>query len=161
YVSQPQAAGAIGYVEYAYALQAGFPVAKVLNTAGYYTAPAAGHVGVSLLRAKLNADNTEDLSDVYTNPDPRTYELSSYSYMILPTENSFGFTNDKGYTLSQFGRYLLCAGQNVVNRLGYSALPINLVLAGFDQLRNVPGAQIPSSTADIIGSCGNPTFSSD
>src|SRR5262245_57972031 len=42
YVSQAAAVGAIGYVEYPYAAESGFPVAKVLNTAGYYTAPTAG-----------------------------------------------------------------------------------------------------------------------
>src|SRR5262249_24341926 len=52
YVAQASAVGAIGYVEYSYAIQAGFPVAKVLNVAGYYTEPTAGHVAVSLLRAK-------------------------------------------------------------------------------------------------------------
>jgi hypothetical protein len=44
YVSQAQANGAIGYTEYSYALQTGFPVAKVLNAAGYYTLPTPGHV---------------------------------------------------------------------------------------------------------------------
>src|SRR5215472_8590600 len=39
YVSQQQADGAIGYVEFSYALETGFPVAKVLNQAGYYTQP--------------------------------------------------------------------------------------------------------------------------
>ena len=39
YVAQNGSNGAIGYVEYSYAIQAGFPVAKVLNAAGYYTDP--------------------------------------------------------------------------------------------------------------------------
>ena len=83
YVSQQQADGAIGYVEYSYALETGFPVAKVLNAAGYYTEPTAGHVAVSLLKAQINMDQssplylTQDLSQVYTDTDPRTYELSS------------------------------------------------------------------------------------
>lgn len=166
YIGQPQAAGTIGFVEYSYAIQAGFPVAKVLNAAGYYTEPTAGHVGVSLLNAKINMDQsnraaylTEDLSQVYTDPDPRTYELSSYSYMILPTAVESGFTTDKGFTLGDFGKYVLCQGQAQVDQLGYSALPINLVEAGFAQLQKVPGASVPTATADIIRSCDNPTFS--
>src|SRR5262249_15989225 len=54
YVAQQQSVGAIGYVEYSYAINAGFPVAKVLNSAGYYTEPTAGHVAVALLKAKIN-----------------------------------------------------------------------------------------------------------
>ena len=52
YVSQAAAVGTIGYVEYSYAIQAGFPVAKVLNAAGYYTEPTPGHVAVALLAGK-------------------------------------------------------------------------------------------------------------
>src|SRR5262245_46685071 len=66
-----------------------------------------------------------------------------------------------GFTLGEFGKYLLCRGQGLVNQLGYAALPINLVLAGFERLRNVPGAQVPQATADILGSCANPTFATD
>src|SRR5215467_9974570 len=166
-VSQSGANGAIGYVEYSYALQTGFPVAKVLNRAGYYTEPTPGHVAVSLLRAKINTNKssplylTQDLSRVYTNPDPRTYELSSYSYMILPTDTRMGMTTAKGYTLGAFGKYLLCQGQQQVDALGYSALPINLVEAGYAQLQKIPGANVPTATTDIVKGCNNPTFSTD
>ncbi len=165
YVSQAGNNGSIGYVEYSYAILTGFPVAKVLNSAGFYTEPTAGHVAVSLLAAKINSDQnnpdvylTQDLSGVYTNKDPRTYPLSSYSYLILPTAVEDGFTTAKGFTLGDFGKYLLCQGQNQVDSLGYSALPINLVEAGFDQLRKIPGASIPDVP---IQSCNNPTFSTN
>jgi ABC-type phosphate transport system substrate-binding protein len=132
YVAQAQADGAIGYTEYSlYAMQTGFPVAKVLNAAGYPTAPTPGHVAVSLLQAQINQDTssplylTADLSQVYTDPDPRTYELSAYSYMIVPTDLTSGMTTDQGYTVGAFGQYLLCQGQSQVDVLGYSALPIN------------------------------------
>src|SRR5262245_53098025 len=168
YVSQASAIGAIGYVEYSYTIQSGFPTAKVLNAAGYYTAPTAGHVGVALLGASINSDPTnpatyltQDLSGVFTNPDPRTYELSSYSYMILPTDTNFAFTTNKGLTLGDFGSYALCQGQLQVTALGYSPLPINLVEAGFDQLRRIPGAQVPATTTELLSSCNNPTFAPD
>jgi len=167
YVSQAQAEGAIGYVPYSAALQAGFPVAKVLNAAGYYTAPTAGNVGVSLLNAQIDNNPSdplylsEELSQVYTDTDPRTYELSSYSYLIVPTDTSFGFSSDKGNTLGAFGSYLLCQGQQQVDALGYSALPINLVQAGFAQLQKIPGNTVPTTTSAFIASCNNPTFSPD
>jgi phosphate ABC transporter phosphate-binding protein len=167
YVSQAQADGAIGYVEYSYALSADLPVAKVLNAAGYYTLPTAGNVGVSLLNAQINMDQssplylTADLSQVYSDTDPRTYELSSYSYLIVPTDTSDGFNADKGYTLGAFGSYLLCEGQQQVDQLGYSALPINLVEDGYTQLAKIPGASVPATTTAFIQSCDNPTFSSN
>jgi len=161
YVAQASSTGAIGYVPYVWALQEGFPVAKVLNAAGYYTAPTPDNVGVSLLDAQFNADGTADLSQVYTDTDPRTYELSYYSYLIIPTDLSNGMTTDKGNTLGAFGSYLLCQGQQQVNVLGYSALPINLVEAGFSQLQKIPGASLPATTTAFIASCANPTFSTD
>ena len=167
YVSQPQSVGSIGYVEYSYALADKFPVALVLNQDGYYTQPTAQNVAVSLLKAKINSDKssalylTQDLSDVYTDMDPRTYELSSYSYMILPTTVVTGFNTQKGFTLGAFGQYLLCQGQTQVDGLGYSALPINLVEAGYAQLQKIPGAQIPASVDAQIQGCHNPTFSTN
>jgi hypothetical protein len=84
--------------------------------------------------------------------------------MILPTALdpalNTGMTTAKGYTLGAFGGYLLCQGQNQVDPLGYSALPINLVLAGYDQLRKIPGAQVPATSTATIKQCHNPTFSS-
>ena len=165
YVAQTQAVGAIGYVQYSYAIQAGFPVAKMLNKAGYYTEPTAGHVAVSLLKARINMNKsdptvylTQDLRQVYVNADRRTYPLSGYSYMIMPVSLNTPMTRAKGLTLADFGKYALCQGQTQVNALGYSAMPINLVQAGFDQLKKIPGANIGNLS---IPSCHNPTFSTD
>jgi ABC-type phosphate transport system substrate-binding protein len=102
YVAQSHAVGAITFVEYSYALNAGFPVAKVLNSAGYYSEPTAYNVAVALLAAQINQDAsstdylTQDLRNVYTNSDPRAYPLSSCSYIILPTVLEGSFTEDKG-----------------------------------------------------------------
>ncbi len=164
YVAQPQYVGSITYVEYSYALNSHFPVVKVLNAAGYYTEPTAGNVAVALLKAQINQDQsstdylTQLLSGVYTNPDPRTYPLSSYSYMLVPTALEYGFTNDKGLTLAAFADYFLCEGQQQADVLGYSALPINLVQAGLDQVLKIPGGD-PANVN--IAKCNNPTFSAD
>ncbi|MDT0347273.1 phosphate ABC transporter substrate-binding protein PstS [Streptomyces litchfieldiae] len=96
YVSQDYAEGAITYVEYSYAQNRNFPVAKVLNAEGYYVAPTASAVAVGLTRARINEDQnssqylTQNLDNVYRHNDRRTYPLSSYSYMILPTEEEAG-----------------------------------------------------------------------
>jgi ABC-type phosphate transport system substrate-binding protein len=168
YVAQSSSNGAIGYVEYSWALQAGFPVAKLLNAAGYYTLPSPGHVAVSLLQDQVNTNSsdpstylTQNLSGVYTNKDPRNYELSAYSYFILPTDLTHGMTDNKGYTIGTFGSYALCLGQSQVDVLGYSALPINLVEDGFAQLRKVPGSTVPTESSAAIAQCHNPTFSTN
>lgn len=161
YVSQDYGEGAITYVEYSYALKSGFPVAKVLNASGYYVEPTASSVAVALLKAQINTNQaspdylTQILDGVYNNPDKRSYPLSSYSYMIVPTQVAGIFTADKGKTLGAFTNYVLCEGQQQAAALGYSPLPMNLVLAGFDQIHRIPGAD--TSTVDI-NKCNNPTF---
>ncbi|TDT95721.1 phosphate ABC transporter permease subunit PstA/phosphate ABC transporter phosphate-binding protein,TIGR00975 [Streptomyces sp. 846.5] len=158
FVAQDNNEGSITYVEYSYAVLTGFPVAKMLNTAGYYDAPTAQNVAVALTKAQINSDLTQNLDQVYDNPDPRTYPLSSYSYMILPTAVEDKFTKDKGNTLSAFAYYFLCQGQQDAPRLGYSPLPINLVEAALTQVRKIPGAE--ANQVNIAG-CNNPTFSND
>jgi len=164
YVSQTAAVGAITYVEYSYALNARFPVVKLLNAAGYYTEPTAQNVAVALLGATINADPnspdylTSNLTGVYTNPDARSYPLASYSYMIVPTAIEGSFTADKGRTLADFAAYFLCEGQQQAEVLGYSPLPINLVKAGLEQVLKIPGGD--PQTKDI-SKCNNPTFSPD
>lgn len=161
YVSQDYGEGAITYVEYSYALESGFPVAKVLNAAGYYVEPTAPSVAVALMTATINTTPgaeylTQILDGVYNSADPRTYPLSSYSYMIVPTEVVPGgvFNEKKGATLGTFASYMLCEGQQQAEALGYSPLPMNLVLAGFDQIGHIPGA----AAAPDPNSCNNPTF---
>ena len=48
--------GSIGYDEYSYALGKNYPVAKILNSGGYYTLPNQYNVAVALTQAKLNLD---------------------------------------------------------------------------------------------------------
>jgi phosphate transport system substrate-binding protein len=162
YVAQSYGEGAIGYVEYSYALNASYPVVKMLNPAGYYVEPTAYNVAVALTQAKINTDTsnpttylTQDLSQVYTYKDARSYPMSSYSYMILPTTVRGSFSASKGATLAAFAYYFMCQGQQQAASLGYSPLPINLVQAGFDQIQKIPGAVAQNIT---IGGCNNPTF---
>src|SRR3954452_19473406 len=154
YVSASYGAGAIGYVEYAYAKRINFPVVSLLNKAGYFSQPTAGNVAVALTRAKINKDLTQNLQSVYTNPDKRAYPMSSYSYMVVPTTTAAPFNSDKGRTLSTFVNYFLCTGQQKADILGYSPLPKNLVEAGFKQVARIPGAVASPS----ISKCNTPAL---
>ncbi|WP_201292729.1 phosphate ABC transporter substrate-binding protein PstS [Cellulomonas citrea] len=159
--------GTIGYVEYSYALNKGYPVVKVLNAAGYYVEPTAYNVAVALTKARIDMQDpsslsylTQILDDVYTNPDPRTYPLSSYSYMILPVGSvDRRMTTAKRQTLVDFMTYGLCTGQGQAGPYGYSPLPLNLVQAGMTQLAKIKAAD-PAVSIDNVDptKCGNPTF---
>lgn len=164
----------INYDEYSYALQVGFPVANVKNAAGFYTTPTASAVAVSLTQATINTDSSsvnylsQDLSNVYTYGDPRSYPLSAYSYALVPHQTWSFFQESQGATLAYFLRHALCDGQEPMGDLGYSPLPMNLVLAALDQVEKIPGidadtqATITSiregTLAGTSNPCNNPTF---
>jgi ABC-type phosphate transport system substrate-binding protein len=164
YITASFGQGAIGYDEYAYALNSHYPVVEVLNAAGYYVLPTASNVAVALTEAEINEDASspdylqQDLDNVYTFTDPRAYPLSSYSYLIVPragTTIPSNFSDGDGRTLSTYIDYFLCAGQQYSADLGYSPLPLNLVQGGLDQASKIPGA-IPEP--NLATNCDNPTL---
>lgn len=159
--------GTIGYVEYSYPNNVDYPVVKVLNQAGSYVAPTQYNVAVALTKARIETQNTDPkvyltqiLDDVYANPDPRAYPLSSYSYLILPVgATDQTMTTAKRQTLVDFLFYGLCEGQSEAGPYGYSPLPLNLVQAGFDQIAKLKTADPAVEMQDRDATkCNNPTF---
>jgi len=169
YVASSEANGSISYVEYSFALSVNYPVVKVLNSAGYYTLPTQYNVAVALEAAQINMDPSspdyllQNLDNVYTDPDPRTYPLSSYVYMIEPTgaypSPETQETTAKRQAIADFAYYAICQGQKEIGPIGYSPLPVNLVEAGFGQIDKLQQAD-PNVvlTNQNINTCDNPTF---
>jgi phosphate transport system substrate-binding protein len=128
-----------------------------------------------LTQAIINMDKAspnyllQDLHKVYVYSDPRTYPLSSYSYMILPTGVTCvnggpagcdpRMTTAKRQTLADFLYYSVCQGQKEMGPVGYSPLPINLVEASLQQTALLhaadPGVTL---TNENVQNCHNPTF---
>jgi ABC-type phosphate transport system substrate-binding protein len=169
YVASSAANGSIGYVEYSFALSANYPVVKLLNSAGYFTLPTQYNDAVALEAAQINEDPSspnyllQNLDNVYTNPDPRSYPLSSYVYAIEPTgvypSPEAKITTAKRQSIVDFLYYSICQGQREIGPIGYSPLPVNLVQAGFGQIAKLaqadPGVDLTNRN---ISTCGNPTF---
>ena len=166
FISSASANGAIGYDEYSYALAKDYPVAKVENKGGYFTLPTQYNVAVALTKAQINYDKSspnyllQKLDGVYTDSDPRTYPLSSYSYMIIPTAaDDSKMTTAKRQTEADFLYYSICQGQKEMGPIGYSPLPINLVQAGFQQIAKFHDADPNVDLSqENVTTCDNPTF---
>jgi ABC-type phosphate transport system substrate-binding protein len=166
YITSSYGEGAIGYDEYAYALNAHWPVVAMENAAGYYVLPSASNVAVALTQAQIDEDSSspnflqQDLDSVYTFRDPRSYPLSSYSYLIVPKVGAKQppiFNDNVGRSLSTYIDFYLCQGQQQAAALGYSPLPINLVQGAFLQVDKIPGT-IGAPNINSYGACNNPTF---
>jgi phosphate transport system substrate-binding protein len=166
FVSSQAANGAIGYDEYSYPLAKGFPVAKLLNKAGYYTLPDEYNVAVALQHAKINLDKKspdyllQDLRNVFVAPEKQAYAMSSYSYFLIPTaSNDTRMTTAKRQTLADYLYFAVCQGQQEMGPIGYSPLPINLVQASFAQTAKLKTADPKVDlTKRDVSTCHNPTF---
>jgi ABC-type phosphate transport system substrate-binding protein len=170
YITSSYGEGAIGYDEYAYALDARWPVVAVENPAGYDVLPTASNVAVALTKAQIveqvNSPDflQQNLDEVYTNADPRSYPLSSYSYLIVPRDGPLSLPPyyasgmpGVGRSLSTFIDFYLCQGQQQAASLGYSPLPYNLVQGAFLQVQKIPGT-VGTPNVNNYGACNNPTF---
>jgi ABC-type phosphate transport system substrate-binding protein len=165
YITSTYGNGSIGYDEYAYAINAHYPVVQLLNPAHYFVGPTPSNVAVSLHHAIINENPgspdflQQDLHALYTLKDSRDYPLSSYSYLIVPrsgTHQPTNFNTSKGRTLSTWVNYLLCSGQSRLAGLGYSPLPANLVSGGLLQNAKIPGNV--SIRFNQLRNCNNPTM---
>ncbi|MCW2857945.1 MAG: phosphate transporter substrate-binding protein PhoT family [Marmoricola sp.] len=166
FIKSSGANGSIGMEEYSYPLLSNFPAAKLLNKAGYYTLPTQYNVAVALTRAVIDNNPasptylTQNLDNVYRNPDKRAYPLSSYVYAIIPTSATDPrMTTAKRQTVADFLYYSICQGQAEIGPIGYSSLPINLVTAGFSQIAKLKAADAGVNlTNRNVSTCHNPTF---
>jgi len=153
FVSNPNAGrGSIGYAEAGYAHQARLSIAYVDNAAGKWTLPTARNVAVALLAAQRNPDGTQNLASVYFNSRDETYAISSYNYLIAPTDIGDG----KGETLLRFITYAVTDGQSKAAPLGYSPLPPNLCDQALEEALKVPApAAAKDEARSWIGRCGD------
>jgi phosphate transport system substrate-binding protein len=165
-IAQTGSDGVIAFDEYSYALAKNYPVAKIANKAGYFTLPTQYNDAVALTKAVINSDPTskdyllQNLHNVYVNPDKRTYPLSSYSYMVIPTSaNDRRMTTAKRQTLADYLFYSICTGQKEIGPIGYSPLPVNLVTEGFAQIAKLKAADPGVDLTQVaVSACANPTF---
>ena len=156
YVSASYGAGAIGYVEYAYAKRINFPVVSLLNKAGYYSQPTAGNVAVALTKAPDQPRPDPEPRVGLHEPRParptRCRATATWSCRRRRPRRS---TTDKGKTLSTFINYFLCGGQQKADILGYSPLPKNLVHGRLRPGRADPGRR---GVARRSSQCNNPAL---
>jgi phosphate transport system substrate-binding protein len=160
YIASSWGNGAIGYNEFSYALAKNYPVASVLNAAGYYQPPTADNVAIALEQATTNSDGSADLTGVFTAADPRAYPISTYSYALIPTSSTdTTMTSAKRQTLADFVAYAVCNGQYEVAQLGAAPLPLNLVQQALDQVGRLHVADSSVDTsAYTVANCNNPTM---
>lgn len=140
-VASSNADGYVTAVETGYANQKGFPAASVQNDTGAFVQPTDTAVATALSYATQRDDGTHVLT--FTPGDPKAYNPSTYSYMLLRIGS--GADPGKGATLTAFANYDLTIGQSQASRLGYASIGRALIEYGLAHLKVVPGYVAPTS----------------
>jgi phosphate transport system substrate-binding protein len=133
-----QTAGAVGYVEQAFALQNDFTTASVKNKAGNYVAPtleatSAAGTGVTppadLRFATIDAEGAQ------------TYPITAVTFQLTWQDPcKAGLSEQAAGNLKEWFDYVLGTGQTVAPQLQYAALP--------DQIKSKAQAKVDSMTCN-------------
>lgn len=116
-----QTPGAIGYIEYGYAIGANLAMAELQNKAGHFIAPSAESGAEALAHVKLPAD----LRAWATDPDGvKAYPIVTYTWMLFYKK---GADPKKAAALREMVAYCLTEGQKLSEKMGYIPLPKNVV----------------------------------
>jgi phosphate transport system substrate-binding protein len=120
-----QQAGAIGYVEEAYALQNKFTTAAVKNKAGQFVEPTLDTTTSAGEGVKVPADLGINIID---SPNPKSYPISSQTFVIVYKDLcKGGLSKSKAGAVKGFVDYGLSDGQDVLGQLQYAKLPSALL----------------------------------
>ena len=164
YVASGAGKWAIAYDEFGYAKTYGAPAAWVQNQSGAYVQPYAQNISAALESATLRPDLSQELSGVYSSPNPDAYPLSAYSYVVTQCKSTPDRSTCKGSygnsgiseTFARWLRYIACDGQVNMARIGYSPLPPNLSQEIANSVARLEGSAPEALNA---GNCANPRFS--
>jgi phosphate transport system substrate-binding protein len=136
-----QTAGAIGFVEYGYALQAGFVNAALENQSGSFVAPSIAAIAAAGAQAPALSPSNFSIID---EPGAGTYPLANFSWTLLDQKQT---DTTKGIALGKLFDYVVTTGQQVSPGLGYAPLPASVV------------ALAQKTIASLESSTGGPLFS--
>jgi phosphate transport system substrate-binding protein len=134
-----QTAGAIGYVEYGYALQAGFTNAALKNASGSFVALSEQAIAKAGAQARALSSTSFSIID---EPGSGTYPLANFSWTLLYQKQA---DQNKGIAVGKLIDYVVTTGQSDAAALGYAPLPSNavsLAVQTLDQLQTSAGVAL-------------------
>jgi len=134
-----QTTGAIGFVEYGYALQAGFTSVALKNAAGAFVQPSEQSIASAGSNAVALSSTNFDIVD---GSGAGTYPLANFSWTLLDQEQA---DQNKGIAVGKLIDYVVTSGQKDAPSLGYAPLPssvASLAVQTLDQLETSAGTPL-------------------
>jgi phosphate transport system substrate-binding protein len=115
-------AGAIGYVEFIYALQNHLTYGRVRNRDGRFVSANLESIAAAASRSmKISQDFKVSIEDA---PGADAYPISSFSWIVIPVQSASDGTRN---ALAGFLQWMLGPGQRQAAALGYLPLPNEVV----------------------------------
>jgi phosphate transport system substrate-binding protein len=118
YISQTP--GAIGYVEFAYAQQAGFTNVALQNASGNYVTPSVS----SIAAAGAQASGLSEANFNFVDGTGAAYPLANFSWTLIYVNQS---NVNLAVVLGKLFDWVTTTGQSQATALGYAPLPANAV----------------------------------
>jgi phosphate transport system substrate-binding protein len=134
--------GAIGYVEYSYALEANFSNAALLNKSGSYVTPSVGSIAAA--GSTASALSSTNFNIIYS-AGGSAYPLANFSWALIYQKQT---TTNIGVVLGKLFQWVTTSGQSYSSGLGYAPLPSTAVSLAH------------STLLGLQTSTGSPIFSS-
>ena len=113
--------GAIGYVEYSYALEANFSNAALLNKSGSYVTPSVSSIAAA--GATATALSSTNFNIIYS-AGGSAYPLANFSWALIYQKQA---TTNIGIVLGKLFQWVTTSGQSYSSGLGYAPLPATAV----------------------------------
>ena len=143
----------ITYVETAYAQLNNLPCASILNPAGQWVQPSEQGDAIALTQDQLEPDLEQILTGVFLNPNPLSYPISAYSYLITQEGQTPAAV---GVVQADYVKFIACQGQQSAGALGYTPIPPNLVQDDFDAINRINQGGAPPLPPATAANCPNP-----
>jgi len=134
-----QTPGAIGFVEYGYALQAGFDNAALEDQAGSFVAPSIQAITADATQATSLSSSKYSIID---EPGAGSYPLANFSWTLLYQKQA---DTNKGLAIGKLIDYVVTTGQADAAALGYAPLPTSvaqLAVTTLGQLETAAGTPL-------------------
>lgn len=116
-----QTSGAIGFVEYGYALKAGFTNAALENRSGSFVEPSESSIQAA--GASASGLSATDFS-IIDSAGAGSYPLANFSWTLVYQKQA---NQAKGQALGKLIDYVVTTGQKQAPALGYAPMPANAV----------------------------------
>ncbi len=131
--------GAIGYVEYSYALEANFTNAALLTKSNTYVTPSVSTIGAA--GATATALSSANFNIIYS-AGASSYPLANFSWALIYQKQANTTT---GIVLGKLFQWVTTSGQSYSAGLGYAPLPsaaVNLAHSTLLGLQTATGSPI-------------------